>query len=210
MTDNPSATQPTPPITPGTATDATPQTPHPNENTNVLIGIPCFGGNINSRCTKTLIRIAKLLTELGIQHHIEFLAGCSLIPQARNMFANLALFHLNPANHKPLSHLLMIDADGSFDASAVVEMIKANKPITLLPFSRKEICWENIARAVKAGVPNERLSDYNGIAMINPVDKRIKVNEPSPVTVAGTGCILIQTHRVPRVDGTPPRLGISP
>jgi hypothetical protein len=162
-------------------------------NINILIGVPAYGGIVNWRCCLTLIGITKLLTEQGIQHHLEFIAGASLIPAVRNFFANLALFHTHPVNQKRFTHLLMIDADGSFDADAVLEMLKANQPIVVLPFSRKDICWPNVSRAVKSGIPNEYLPEYSGMAVIIPVDKNINVKEPTPVTVAGTGCILIQT-----------------
>jgi hypothetical protein len=180
-----------------TDTSATPTqsaaTAHPNIDTCILIGIPAYGGIVNWRFCLTLVGITKLLTERGIQHHVEFVAGSSLVSVVRNFFANLALFHCHPVTYKRFTHVLMIDADGSFDADAVLEMLKANKPITVLPFCRKDICWPNVARAVKAGIPNEYLSEYSGMAVIIPENKQININEPTPVKVAGTGCMLIET-----------------
>jgi hypothetical protein len=71
-------------------------------------------------------------------------------------------------------------------------MLKADRPIVVLPFSRKDICWSNIVRAVKAGIPEERLSEFNGHAMITSLDQKISLKEPTPVSVSGAGCILIQ------------------
>jgi hypothetical protein len=190
--NNLTANAATPPASP-TAPATTDATPHPNENTNILLGVPCYGGNINWHCTKTLIGIATLLAELRIQYYFAFMPQCSLVMQARNMLANLALFHKHPLNKNFFSHLLMIDADGSFEASAVMEMLKANRDIVALPFSQKFISWENIARMLKAGVPPERLPDYNGMAMIIPVNPgKIQMHEPTEVLVAGTGAMLIK------------------
>jgi hypothetical protein len=159
------------------------------------VGIPAYGNNIHVRCCQTLISIALLLTEEGIAHHINFVKGISVISTVRNIFANLALFHTNPANQKPFSHLLMIDGDGSFDATAITDMIRTNRPIVVLPFTGKGIAYENIARAVKAGIPEDKLSEYNGQPCIIPVPtptNEVNVTEPIEVLLHGTGAMLIR------------------
>jgi hypothetical protein len=157
---------------------------------NVLVAVPCFGGLVGWRCADTLIQIDRRFTEAGIQHAIQFIPGGSLIPQIRNYIANVGLF--GGTEGKLFSSVFMIDADISFDGEAAVEMVRANKSVTVLPYAFKTIDWGVVADCAKAGVPSELLAQAGTIPVITKDDKPFRFSEPTPVMAAGTGAILIQ------------------
>jgi hypothetical protein len=158
---------------------------------NVLVAVPCFGGLVGWRTADTLIQIDRRFTEAGIQHAIQFIPGGSLIPQIRNYIANVGLF--GGTEGKLFSSIFMIDADISFDGEAAVAMVRANKPVTVLPYAFKTIDWGVVADCSKAGVPPELLAQAGTIPVITKDDKPFRFSEPTPVQAAGTGAILI--HR---------------
>jgi hypothetical protein len=116
------------------------KTSNPGEEPNILIAIPAFGGLIHWRCFGTLLELDRRMNQAGILHSFNVISHESLIPRARNWFANLALFGAD-ANDKPYSHLLFVDADVSFNPNDVASMIQADKPIVCLPYSGKGINW---------------------------------------------------------------------
>ncbi len=108
--------------------------------TNVLIGVPCFGGNIQYHTVNMLMSLSSSLSNAKIPHQTHFIAGESLITRARNHLASIATFS-NDSAGRPFSHLMFVDADISFHPEFVFKMLKANLPIVALPYSLKSLNW---------------------------------------------------------------------
>jgi hypothetical protein len=108
----------------------------------------------------------------------------------RNLCANVTLY-AKDQNGPIYNSLFFIDADGSFDPEAAVQMVRLDKPIVALPFSRKLIDWGNVAKAVKAGFPDEALPQFGGNPIFENDGKPFQVTEPVKAS-AGTGAMLIQ------------------
>ena len=144
-------------ISPGSVQPAKPER---FKDINVLIGCPCYGGLLQHVFVTSLISLSQSFVNLGIRHHIRFLANHSLIPLARDVFAN-TLFE-GDSTGQPFSHLLFLDVDQGFQAFDVLRMISAEKEIIGLPASLKTLNWENIARAAKLGAVPDQLPNFGG------------------------------------------------
>jgi len=158
---------------------------------NLLIAVPCFGGNLHYRTANTLLQLDRALGEKGINRTVRFIGNDALIPRCRNRFANIAAFDLDAAGRK-FSHVLFQDADIAFDAFHIFTMLEANKPIVCLPYAAKSINWRNVAEAAKRGIPPEALPQFAGIPVFN-TDRSFATNQIVAVPHSGTGAMLIQT-----------------
>ena len=166
--------------------------PAARPETNVLLGIPAFGGSIDHSTVNMLMILSRLLDREKIPHTVLFVANESLIPRARNYLASAAAFSNDHAG-KPFSHLLFIDADISFDPRWVLEMLKCELPIVALPYSRKSLNWKFIAEAASYGIAPEDLAGFGGAANI-AIDESQQFEigtKPVPVRHAATGAMLI-------------------
>src|SRR6266478_4061640 len=99
----------------------------PRPSQNVLIGVPCFGGNIQYNTVNLLMSLSSSLSNAKIPHRTHFVAGESLVTRARNYLASVATFS-NDSAGRPFSHLLFLDADISFHPEYVFKMLEANRP----------------------------------------------------------------------------------
>jgi hypothetical protein len=57
---------------------------------NILVGVPCFGGNLQHRCVSSLISVLRAMDSAGMRHTLMLVSNESLITRARNYFANVA------------------------------------------------------------------------------------------------------------------------
>jgi hypothetical protein len=171
----------------GVATKSEVDVPQPSQN--VLIGVPCFGGNIQQRTVSLLMSLSSSLSNAKIPHQTHFVAGESLITRARNHLASIATFSHDSAGRQ-FSHLMFIDADISFHPEYVFKMLKANLPIVALPYSLKKLDWRCIADAAKRVSP-ESLPFFAGDPVIVSDSSFAIDDKPVPVRAAGTGAMLI-------------------
>jgi len=162
-------------------------------STNVLIGVPCFGGNIQYKTVNLLMSLSSSLSSAKIPHQTHFVAHESLITRARNYLASVATFSKDSAE-RPFSHLLFIDADISFHPEYVFKMLKANRPIIALPCARKSLDWKFIAEAAKR-VPPESIPVFAGDPVFAFDSSSFAVDDkPVPIRAAGTGVMLISVE----------------
>src|SRR5690242_12736210 len=62
-----------------------------NAKSNILIGVPCYGGNLHYLTANMLMSMTRLLTQDGISHETHFLVD-SLVTRSRNRLASSAAF----------------------------------------------------------------------------------------------------------------------
>ncbi len=160
--------------------------------TNVLIGVPCFGGNIQYHTVNMLMSLSSSLSNAKIPHQTHFIAGESLITRARNHLASIATFS-NDSAGRPFSHLMFVDADISFHPEFVFKMLKANLPIVALPYSLKSLNWRCIADVAKLVSP-ESLPYFAGDPAFVSRSSFAVDDKPVRVRAAGTGAMLISVE----------------
>jgi hypothetical protein len=158
---------------------------------NILIAMPCYGGNIHCMTVNMLMSLTRLLTKEGIPHETHFVVE-SLVPRARNQLSSTAAFSTDSGG-RPFSHLLFVDADISFDAGWVLKMLETNLPVVGLPCSRKVLNMAMVAEAAKRNINPANLLSFAGSPVVGVNESFTVSDKPVPVTHFGTGVMLIQT-----------------
>lgn len=156
----------------------------------VFIAVPCHGGVIGWRTCQALMGIQKCFSEQRIQHTVHFSPNTSLVMKIRNLCANITLY-AKDQNGPIFDSLFFLDADCSFNPEAAVQMVHLDKPIVALPFTRRLVDWDNVAKAAKAGFPSEALSQFGGTPIFENDGKPFQLTEPIKASV-GCGAMLIQ------------------
>src|SRR6185369_12684062 len=162
-----------------------------NTETNILLAVPAYNGSIHTRCAQTLLWLDRVLNQSGISHWFRFIGNESLIPRARNCFANMAAFETDDLG-KAYSHLMFIDSDISFAATEILTMLKADKPVVALPYTLKTINWSQVVEAVKIGVAADQLPRFAGTPVLAMYDRPFSLNEPTAVKNTGAGALLVK------------------
>lgn len=161
----------------------------------IMVGTPCYGGNMVAQTGKAMSDLASLCTNYKIGLQMYFLSNESLVPRARNYIADTFM-------RSDCTHLMFIDADIGFDAKDVLTMLALQisdpqKYNTLAGcYCKKTLSFEKLKVAVEKGFGDENPQDlekYIGDFVFNPVEgtKEIRLDEPAEVLEAGTGFMMI-------------------
>jgi len=177
------------------------------KDVNVLVALPCYGGVTHVSHNGSMRALEKTFSAAGIRYQISETVSESLIPRARNAFANMVLFDKDPAGND-YTHLLFLDVDIGFDPINIVQMIGWDKDIVGLPYPCKAINWEWVSQAVRKGItdPNA-LSRMGSRPIINTNGTEIQFNcsEPVQFPQLGTGLMLVKRHVLQKFSEDPER-----
>jgi len=125
---------------------------------NILICIPCFGGNVSNLTFHSLLNTLRWLNDQGHNIRIETLPTESLINRARNKFVTQFL------DNKDFNgtHLLFIDADIGFNIENLKRIIDFNGDVVTCTYPVKGFYWQQLLDRIKDNKPmNEKLMrDY--------------------------------------------------
>ena len=149
-----------------------------------------YGGQCTGFFTQSLITTAKVLTENNIDLSVSFLFNESLIQRGRNLLAHQFM------QNEAATHLMFIDADIRFNPADIVLMLRADKDIICGIYPKKEINWHTVEKAVKEGVPVDKLKTKTGSMVVNLVgydgEVTVPAGEPLEIWNGGTGFMLIK------------------
>ena len=164
-------------------------------NVKILIGTPCFGGQLHVGYFQSMMDLTINFTKLGIQFEIMTVGNESLITRARNGI--VARF----IGDKTLTHLMFIDADITFSWIGILKLVIANKELSGGCYPKKVLNWDKITANVKKyeNADSKELMARSVDYVFNPVyftegDKIMARVENGLVKVKdiGTGFMLIQ------------------
>lgn len=164
----------------------------------LFVATPMHSGQNFGLYTKSMIDLAILCTQYGIEFKQYFLFGESLIARGRNYCAQEFL-------DSGCTHMLFIDADIGFNARDVLAMMALQGPddtndeydIIAGAYPLKTISWEKIQAAVNKGLADDNannLAKYVGSYVFNPApgNTSFKLTEPAEVMETGTGFMMIR------------------
>jgi hypothetical protein len=161
---------------------------------NLLIALPCYGSQVYVQHARALRGLTDLLKEKGVRFTIAETLTESLIPRARNAFANICAFD-GDMQGKDFTHLLFLDVDIGFNPTNILQAIGFDKDIVALPYPCKAVNWEYVAEAVKRGVENPiALSRMGSRPIVNSSKPTpsFSCSEPVEFEQLGTGLLLIK------------------
>lgn len=95
----------------------------------IMIGTPCFGGQVYCNYTSSLIKTLDLLRENGIDYEVHFLPN-QIVTRARNILA----YEFLSGN---FTHLLFIDADIEWKPEDVLKLINHKKELVVGLYANK-------------------------------------------------------------------------
>lgn len=163
---------------------------------NILVALPCYGSVVYVQHTRALRGLSDLFRAYGVKFTIAETTTESLIPRARNNFANICCFD-GDANGRDFTHLLFLDVDIGFNPNNIVELIAWDQDITALPYPCKAINWSYVSAAVKKGVEDPTALSRMGsrpIVNTNGSVPSFSCSEPVEFQQLGTGLLLIKKH----------------
>lgn len=169
----------------------------------LFVATPMYGGQCYGIYAKSMMDLAVLCTQYGVELKQYFLFGESLIQRGRNYCVQEFL-------DSGCTHMMFIDADIGFNPRDVIAMLALQDPdgndeydILAGPYPLKTISWEKIKVAVDKGHADEdpnKLNNFVGSYVFNPAPGQtsFKLSEPAEVMEAGTGFMMIRRQTFER------------
>jgi hypothetical protein len=155
---------------------------------HILVATPCYGGQVTSLYTLSLLGLQRACAEIGIGLSFRLIAGDSLITRARNLAVQQFLATAEA------THLLFIDADIGFSPEQALALLAADKDICGGVYPLKRLDWDRIRAQAKAGIENLAASTLNYVVDFQEGE----ATPPEPesdffrVKYLGTGFLMIR------------------
>ena len=157
---------------------------------NIFVATPMYGGQCTGYYTQSLLTLGPVLNQNGYDMAFSAMFNESLIQRGRNALAHGFM------QRPECTHLMFIDADIKFNPQDIIKMIEADKDIICGIYPKKEINWVEVEKAVKEGVPTDRLKTRTASVVVNLKDYAgsvtVPVSEPVEIFNGGTGFMLIK------------------
>ena len=157
---------------------------------NIFVATPMYGGQCTGYYTQSLLTLGPVLNQNGYDMAYSAMFNESLIQRGRNALAHGFM------QRPECTHLMFIDADIKFNPQDIIKMIEADKDIICGIYPKKEINWVEVEKAVKEGVPTDRLKTRTASVVVNLKDYAgsvtVPVSEPVEIFNGGTGFMLIK------------------
>jgi hypothetical protein len=118
----------------------------PESSTHLVIGTPCYGGQVTTAYVGSLLKLQHAcLRRGGIDLTVLLQAGDALITRARQ---NLVAHFLENA---AATHLLFIDADIGFEPGQVFHLLDCDADMTAAVYPTKRVDWARFTALAQAG-----------------------------------------------------------
>ena len=157
---------------------------------NIFVAVPMYGGMCTGYFTQSMLTLGPVLNQNGYDMAFSAMFNESLIQRGRNALAHGFM------QRPECAHLMFIDADIKFNPQDIIKMIEADKDIICGIYPKKEINWTEVEKAVKEGVPTDRLKTRTASVVVNLKDYAgsvtVPVDQPVEIFNGGTGFMLIK------------------
>jgi hypothetical protein len=151
---------------------------------HLVIGTPCYGGQITVTNFSAAIRLRDYCAKNGIRITFSMPWGDALVTRARQTIA--AYFMADPT----ATHLLYIDADISYEVDQVLRLLQFDKDICAGIYPLKRYDWDLVQRRVLAG---EGQLESAGLSYVVDLNRSFQpVNGFGKVQETGTGFLMIK------------------
>jgi hypothetical protein len=154
--------------------------------THIVIGTPCYGGNVTQHYMISMIKLKDAARERGIAVSFQLLGGDALITRARNIVAAQFLADASA------THLLFVDADIGFEPEQVFALLEADKDVVGAAYPVKRMDWDLIQRAAKAGAKNIESGVLNYVVEFLEPDQIQAIKGFARCRYLGNGFLMIK------------------
>ncbi len=156
----------------------------PNEPIHLVVGTPCYGGQITVSNFTSALRLRDYCGRNGIRLSFAMPWGDALVTRARQSIA--AFFLEEPT----ATHLLFVDADISYQVDQVLRLLNHDKDVCAGLYPLKKYDWEMVRKRIQAGYPHPESAGLSYVIQLE--DQYETVNGFAKVAWAGTGFLLIK------------------
>ncbi len=95
---------------------------HNHITPKIYIAIPCYDGNIDNKCTSSLLQTILAIAARNWDGTVKFIPGDPVLESVRNKFVSDFM-------NTDCTHLFMIDADVGWQAEKFIKMIEADRDV---------------------------------------------------------------------------------
>jgi hypothetical protein len=150
---------------------------------NILIAIPCFGGQLFTNFFTSILALIDVLKENNIKYDIQTIQNESLITRARNSFVSIFMEDPN------FTHLLFLDNDLIFSPNTILNMIASRKEIVGASYPKKNLNWDKIKHYSK-----ENKDDYMIQCLATDMNYNLKLDKNKKCQIING---LVETNDIP-------------
>jgi hypothetical protein len=173
----------------------------PQPRTHLIVGTPCYGSQVSSLYTTSLMRLQSACAQAGnIDLGVNLLSGDALIPRARQ---NLVAHFLE---NNLATHLMFIDADIAFDPTQVFRLLNFDKDMAAGVYPTKRVDWAKVGLMAKAGAADLESSALSYVLEFEDPARIENKNGFARVRYAGTGFMLIKRQTLVKMIESYPEL----
>ena len=170
---------------------------------NLVIGTPCYGGNVSHHYLTSALNLQAACMRMGIGLSFVMLGNDSLIPRARNLVVSQFL-------DKPeATHLLFIDADIGFTPEQVFALLASSKDVVGGVYPMKRLDWPGIVEQARQGADNLPATALNYVVEFLDPRKIQSTSRFMPVRYIGTGFLMIRRVVLERMAERYPELAFN-
>ena len=155
---------------------------------HLIVGTPCYGGNVTHLYMTSIMQLQKLCLVRGIPFEVQLLSGDALITRARNSVVTQFLDNPNA------THLMFIDADIGFDAEAVFRMLDFDVDMVGGIYPAKNIDWALVQKNADEHHPNLRAASMNYVVGFADRSKIESTGHFARARYLGNGFMLIRRN----------------
>jgi hypothetical protein len=155
-------------------------------STRLVIGTPCYGGNITNLYALSLLKLQQACLARGIDFGAMLLSGDALITRARQ---NLVAHFLSDPD---ATHLLFIDADIGFGPEQVFRLLDFGADMAAAIYPTKRLDPERFRTLANEGHPNPEAGSLQYVIEYDLAGATEMRDGFIRVRYAGTGFLLMQ------------------
>ena len=161
----------------------------------IFLAVPCYGAQLNLYFVHSLLALQEACRARGYGLHVELMGGEALITRGRSRLAAQFLAH------REATHILYIDADIGFRPENVFRLLDAAKDVIAAVCPLKQIDWEKVRAAAKAGVKDLQQAAIGYVVRFLPTpDNSVEVEDGyARVAYGGTGFLMISRDAMQRL-----------
>jgi hypothetical protein len=168
---------------------------------NLVVAVPCFGGQISVLCAASLFKLQTLARRYqGFNVKLLFKDGDALITRARASMISQFL------DDTTATHLLFVDADIGFEPEQVVRLIECGADVCAAIYPVKLMDWDKVKSTIETARPNPAAA---ALKYVFEVDDPNAVTEKGgfvKVRYAGSGFLMIRRGALERMCARYPQL----